>query len=189
MSPSLPLPHPATCGPQVHRPVTLHPTIHLLKSHHLTVPKEECLLAIEIIVAFVFLLQWKCVRAGAARLNPAQKKGSSHSLSKAGEPAQQEACRVWTCITLCSTSVFSRSVVAICFTLCKEVLSSGPWQIATPAPRLKHPTYRSYLSLPLKLVETAKFYYDKLIDLAVESERSGSSAGIRIIHIGRSNYV
>lgn len=40
-----------------------------------------------------------------------------------------------------------------------------------------------------RLVETAKFYYDKLIDLAVESERSGSSAGTRIIHIGRSNYV
>lgn len=54
--PSLPLLRPATCGPPVHRPVILHPTTHLLKSHHLTVLKEEHLSAIEIIVAFVFLL-------------------------------------------------------------------------------------------------------------------------------------
>lgn len=55
-SPNRPLLHPATCGPPVRHPVILHPTTHLLKSHHLTVLKEEYLSAIEIIVAFVFLL-------------------------------------------------------------------------------------------------------------------------------------
>lgn len=55
-SPSLPLLRPATCGPPAHHPVILRPTTRLLKSHHLTVLKEEHLSAIEIIVAFVFLL-------------------------------------------------------------------------------------------------------------------------------------
>lgn len=55
-SPNRLLLHPATCGPPVRHPVILHPTTRLLKSHHLTVLKEEYLSAIEIIVAFVFLL-------------------------------------------------------------------------------------------------------------------------------------
>lgn len=86
-------------------------------------------------------------------------KNSAHALSKAGKPAQQEACHVWTCINYpMALPLYSAKVWLSSVSFCVNgVLSSSPWQIATLVPRLKYLAYMPYLSLLLKSVPKENF--------------------------------